>query len=102
MFAKEMTVSEFKYEVAGVLADTLAKLRYPQIHQYSTDVERKAAKNYDMMLDAFNLITNSEVGAANAAAPTRVKQWWDVNQAAFSKADKELAEKYKKEDEGLK
>ena len=101
-FAKEMAASEFKYEIASTLENALLNLRYPDVYRSAQALGRKEQQNFQMVLDAFNALAKSDVLEGDSIVHTKIKQWWEANQQTLMKADKELTEKYKKEDEALK
>jgi len=47
---------------------------------------------------SINAIAASSIETPSYEAPRKIKTWWENNMAYFAKADRDLAEKYKKED----
>jgi hypothetical protein len=108
--AKAIAPSEFKYDIVAAIVDHLIKLRYPDVpapyrgtngmtNDKAIENAEKARKEFDGLLAAFNEIAKSEVGSATKESPQLLRRWWDASQAKFVAADRELALKYRKEDE---
>jgi len=43
-------------------------------------------------------VAKSDIAEAGPTVPAKIKQWWEANQLNIAKMDKDLEEKYKKED----
>jgi hypothetical protein len=118
--ARMMANSQFKYAVTDALADFGSKLRYPD--PYTGTVNRqnhsgggastttndptaginRQRKEFEKFISAFNSITNAGLKAADRNSPAEVKKWWEANKAKFAAADREIADKYKAEDQAAK
>lgn len=112
-YAKAMAGSEFKADVAAAIGDHLTKMRYPDIPKYypggatgnvvknpqaGMDKAKKDRGEFEEMLAAFNAVANSEVKSATKETPSTVRKWMDANMVKLAQTDRELADKYRKED----
>ena len=114
-YVKAMAPSEFKYDLIAAVADQLSKMRYPDVPRYipgssggpggSTNGNaqqiknaEKARKEYEELLEAFNEFAKSDVSKPTKESPLLMPKWFQANAAKLAMADKELADRYKKED----
>ena len=112
-YAKAMAGSEFKTDVAAAIGDHLSKMRYPDIPKYypggatgnvvknpqaGMDKAKKDRGEFEEMLAAFNAVANSEVKSATKETPSAIGKWMSANMSKLALADRELADKYRKED----
>ncbi|HLX60515.1 MAG TPA: hypothetical protein VKX17_04445 [Planctomycetota bacterium] len=107
-FARALAPVEFKYEITAAMVEVISKMVYPNVPTTTTSVQglpsgnpeavRKVRRHFEAMLAAFNAVAKSEIDTASYEVPRKVKAWWEANMAQFAKADRELAEKYKKDD----
>ncbi|HLX64716.1 MAG TPA: hypothetical protein VKX17_25825 [Planctomycetota bacterium] len=106
--AKILTGVEFKYEIANAIGYQLTQMRYPDVPKpmaFQTggnnlkqiEAVQKQRKEYEELLEDFNTMAHSEVTPIKEA-PNKVKQWLAENSGKLVQADRELADKYKKED----
>jgi len=83
-FAKEMSDSEFKYEIANALQDTLVRMRYPESYTINSngisnlEIMRKLRVQFRSLLESFNKTAKCNI-EANGTAPARVQRWWESN-----------------------
>jgi len=114
-YTKAMAPSEFKYEMIYALVDHISKLRYPDVPRYipgsssgtgavsngnAKQIEnvKKIRKEFEEILEAFNAFAKSDCSTAAKDTPLLITKWFQTNQTKLAAADKELADKYKKED----
>lgn len=112
-YAKAMATSEFKAELVYAVGSRLVAMRYPDVPRLiqtqgpggSNDNRRqienveKMRKEYEELLAAFNEFAKSGITAPIKDTPGMIKRWLETNQSKLAIADKELADKYKKEDD---
>lgn len=108
-YGKALAPVEFKTQLTAAFIQRLTSLRYqkiPALMQQSngqTNAQqianvKKQRKHYEDLLEAFNGFVHSEVSSATEDSPNLLKKWWEANQAVLAKADRDLLDKYKKED----
>lgn len=113
-YVKAMAPSQFKYELVAAVADQLSKMRYPDVPKYipqssgpggssngnaqQIKAAQKARKEFEELLEAFNAFAQSDVVAPTKESPLLLPKWFQANAAKIAAADKELADRNKKED----
>ncbi len=111
-YAKAMATSEFKTELVIAVATRLAALRYPDVpklvqsqtgggssdNRRQIETVKKQRAEYEELLEAFNAFAKSEFKMPTKDTPGMIKRWLETNQTKLATADKELADKYHKED----
>lgn len=112
-FGKQMATSPFKYFLVNSLANYCrAKLRYPDLitslpvgrgntfNNSDPNVTiRKQRAEFEEFLTIFNDVAKADLKATNKNSSQEVVNWWGQNNNKFMQADKELADKYKAEDQ---
>ncbi|MEI6234085.1 MAG: hypothetical protein WCT04_13605 [Planctomycetota bacterium] len=108
-YAQAMAPSQFKAEIVATLVDNLSRLRHPKIPQLmqtsngqtnamAIKTAEKSCKEFDDLLAGLNAVYKTEVLAATYESPLQIGKWYQATAAKIVAADKELLEKYKKED----
>jgi hypothetical protein len=111
-YAKAMAAIEFKADVVYAIGEHLSKLRYPDIppllqtsgaagsgdNRRQIEAAKKARKEFEELLEAWNAISKSELTSPTKDTPQLMKTWLTTGVAKLAQADRELADKYKKED----
>lgn len=111
-YAKAMGGSEFKADIVNVIGDQLTKMRYPDIprliqtqnaggtsdNRRQIEAAKKQRKEFEDLLEAFNAIAKSELTSPTKDTPLTMRKWLDANLAKLAKEDRDLADKYRKED----
>lgn len=107
LYAKLMKTVEFKADLAGVLADNLSKLRWPEEpkgyggRKVSQEVKEKVKEERDEikhLLESFEEISKATGLTADKELPAKVKKWWAENEAKLQRADAEIMSKYAQAD----
>lgn len=114
-YAQAMATHEFKAQAANAIGETIAKMRYPDIPrilpggggggqvsnnpQAAIDRAKKDRTEFEEMLTHFNSAANSEIKTATKESPGTIRKWMGANMAKLAQTDRELADKYRKEDE---
>jgi hypothetical protein len=119
--ARLMANSQFKYAIADALSDFGSKLRYPDpwkgVHQgrsqsagggaSTTTIDpslsiNRSRKEFEKFIGYYNEITKAGLKASDKNSPLEIKRWWEANKAKFAAGDREMADKYKAEDQAAK
>ncbi len=108
-YAKAMAPSAFKFNIIALLTEQISKMRYPDVPKLTqtgngqsnitaVKTAQKTRKEFEEILEAFNAIAQSEVTSPTKDSPLNLTKWFQANAGKLSAADKELADKNKKED----
>ncbi len=111
-YGKALEPVEFKTNIVNAFVYRLAALRYPDVpaliqtsgpggvtdNRRQIENVKKQRKFFEELLETFNAVAHSDVNSATKDSPKLIKTWFDANGAKFATADRDLAEKYRKED----
>ncbi len=109
-YAKYMVNSEFKFLISQALVEYGSHLSYPDLINTRPNARvptnagdpnvqiRKRREDFEAYSKVFNEVTGANIVPKKDSSPLLFKKWWTENQDRFIRQDRELVEKFRKED----